>query len=73
MVVVVVMVVVVMIHVVVVGALPPRFFEFMAALPRLFAVLAVPLHRVTQLIFRLVNSSFTPVVSISVIGPCLEG
>jgi len=57
-----VLVVVVVVHVVVVGTLPLRFFEFSAALARLFAVLAVSLHRIAQLIFRLVNTPFTFVV-----------
>jgi hypothetical protein len=65
-----VVVVVVVVHVVVVGATPLRFFEFSAALARLFAVLAMALHRVAQLVFRLVNTLFTSVVS--VVRPCRE-
>jgi|CZKY01.1.fsa_nt_gi hypothetical protein len=53
---------VVVFHVVVVAATPLRFFEFLAALAGLFAVLAVALHRIAQLIFRLVNTPFTFVV-----------
>jgi NADH:ubiquinone oxidoreductase subunit 5 (subunit L)/multisubunit Na+/H+ antiporter MnhA subunit len=59
-----VVIVVVVIHVVMVAALPLRFFEFMAALARLFAVLAVAAHGIAQLIFRLVNASFTLFVSV---------
>ena len=61
-VVIVVVVMVVVVMVVVVAALPLRLFEFLAALACLFAVLAVALHRIAQLIFRLVNTSFTLVV-----------
>jgi hypothetical protein len=53
------MVGVVVIRVVVIGALPLRFFEFFAALARLFAILAVALHCVAQLILSLVNTPFT--------------
>jgi hypothetical protein len=68
-----VLVVVVVVPIVVVAALPLRFFEFMAALARLFAVLAVAVHCVAQLIFCLVNTPFTSVVSVSVVRPCREG
>jgi hypothetical protein len=72
-VVVVVVIVIVMIHVVVVRALSSGFFELLTAFARLPAALAVALDRVAQLIFRLVNTLLTSAVSVSVIGPCLEG
>ena len=50
------LVIVVVIHIVVVAATPLRFFKFFAALARLSAVLAVALHRVTQLIISLVGA-----------------
>ncbi|MGA8065851.1 MAG: hypothetical protein WBV31_11025 [Terriglobales bacterium] len=50
------------IHVVVVAALPLRLFQFMTALTRLFTVLAVTLHCVPQLVFRLVNAPIAFVV-----------
>src|SRR6202795_1130818 len=53
----VLLVIVVVIHVVVVAATPLRFFKFFAALARLSAVLAVTLHRVAQLILRLVKDA----------------
>ncbi len=54
---VVVMIVIVMISIVI-GALPLCFFQLFAALMRLFAVFAVTLDRVAQLIFSLVDASF---------------
>jgi hypothetical protein len=57
-----VIVIVVVIHIVVVAATPLRFFNTFAALARLSAVLAVALHRVTQLILSLVNAFFTSFV-----------
>jgi hypothetical protein len=67
-----VVVVVVVVHVVVVATLPLRFFEFMAALARLLAFLAVTTHCGAKLIFRLVNAPFTSVVSVSVVRPRRE-
>jgi hypothetical protein len=70
----VLIVIVVVIHIVVVAATPLRFFKFFAALARLSAVLAVALHRVTQLIISLVNALFTSFVFlVSVVRPCWEG
>ena len=57
-------VIVVVIHIVVIAATPLRFLKFFAALARLSAVLAVALHRVTQLIISLVNALFTSFVSL---------
>jgi hypothetical protein len=56
--VVVVVVIVVVMITIVVGALPPCFFQLFSALVRLFAVFAVTLDRVTQLILGLVDASF---------------
>ena len=53
-----VVVIVVVIHIVVIAATPLRFLKFFAALACLSAVLAVALHRVTQLILSLVNTLF---------------
>jgi hypothetical protein len=70
----VLLVIVVVIHVVVVAATPLRFFKFFAPLARLSAVLAVTLHRVAQLILRLVNTLFTSsVFLVSVVRPRWEG
>jgi hypothetical protein len=68
---------VVVIHVVVVAAMPLRFFKILAALARLSAVLAVAPHGVAQLILSLVNTLLTFFVSfvslVSVVRPCWEG
>jgi hypothetical protein len=72
---VVIAVVVVMVPVVV-AATMLYFFELLVALVRLSAALAVALDRVAQLVFRLVNLSFTsfmPFVVVSVVRPRLEG
>ena len=58
-------VVVVMAPVVVVAAAPLCFFELLAALVGLFASLAVALERVAELIFGLMNTSFTCFVSVA--------
>jgi hypothetical protein len=72
--VVVVMVVVVMVSVVVITATTPYFFELLAAFVRLFAVLAVVLDRVAQLVICLANLPFTFFVSVvSVVRPRREG
>jgi len=71
---VVIAVVVVMVFVVVVVATTLYFFELLTALVGLFAVLAVALDRVAQLVLCLVNLPFTFFVSVvSVVGPCWEG
>jgi hypothetical protein len=74
---VVIAVVVVMVPVVVVAATTLYFFELLVALVRLSAALAVALDRVAQLVFRLVNLSFTFFVSVvsivSVLRPRQEG
>jgi hypothetical protein len=71
---VVIAVVVVMVPVVVVAATTPYFFELLVALARLSAVLAVALDCVAQLVFCLVNLSFTFIVSVvSIFRPRREG
>jgi hypothetical protein len=74
---VVIAVVVVIVTVVVVAATTLYFFELLVALVRLSAALAVALDRVAQLVFCLVNLSFTFFVSlvpvVSVIRPRQKG
>jgi len=53
---VVVIAVVMAIHV---GAIAPRLLEFLVPFARLSAVLAVPLDSISQLIFSLLDTSFT--------------
>jgi hypothetical protein len=70
-------VVVVMVPIVVVVATTLHFFELLAAFVGLPAALAVALDRVAQIVFCLVNLSFTSFMSfvsvVSVVGPCWEG
>jgi hypothetical protein len=54
-----------------VAALPPHFFELLAALVRLSAVLAVAVYRIVQLVLSLVDAPFTSFVSL--IRSRLEG
>jgi hypothetical protein len=61
---VVIAVVVVVVFVVVVAATTLYFFELLAAFVGLFAVLAVALDRVAQLVLCLVNLSFTCIMPV---------
>jgi hypothetical protein len=70
----VLIVVVVMVFVVVVIATTLYVFELVAAFAGLFAVLAVAMDRVAQLILGLVNLSFTGIIPVvSVLRPYWEG
>lgn len=52
-------VVVVMVHVMVLATLPLCFFKFGSAFACLFTVFAMPMDRVAQFVFCLVNTPFT--------------